>query len=151
MNKRNETKRKLMESYSICHTLKDTHKNQLLELFHKQTWLKDRTLKDIETMERTCTVFALIEKKTDHLIGFTRVLTDDVKYAYIHDVIIKDDLQGKGLGRYIIEAILDHKLFSHIVCFELLCLPEKIPFYDKFKFKEHAMMRSLRYDKRNFT
>jgi len=137
------------DSFFITNTLKDLHKEQLLTQFRQQFWLKDRTLEDIESMERTCLIFCLIEKVTDNLVGFTRVLTDDVKYAYIHDVIVKDEFQGKGLGRYLIEAALEHPSLKNIMCFELLCLPEKVPFYDKFKFKEHETMRALRFDKRH--
>ena len=114
----------------------------------EQFWLKDRTLDDIESMERTCVIFALIEKSTDNLVGFTRALSDDVKFVYIHDVFVKEELQGKGLGRYLIESAIDHPRFKHMACFELFCLPEKMPFYDKFKFMEHESLRWLRFDKR---
>lgn len=134
--------------FIIKDTLSDTHREQLLAHFKQQFWLKDRTLEDIQSMERTCLILALIEKETDNLVGFTRVLTDDVKYAYIHDVLVQDDFQGKGLGRYLIEAALSHPSLKHIVCFELLCLPDKVPFYSKFNFKEHDVMKFLRFDKR---
>jgi len=138
----------LDQPFFISDTLTSNQRNQLLDLFGKQFWLKDRTLKDIETMERSCLIFALIERETDDLVGFTRVLTDNVKYAYIHDVLIKEDLHGKGLGRLLIESALNHDKLKEIVCFELLCLPEKIPFYKKFQFNEHQVMSSLRLDKR---
>src|ERR1700722_19716803 len=123
----------LNKSYVVSHTLEDGHKIQLLDLFKGQSWLKERTLDDIKIMEDRCVIFGLIEKSTNKLVGFTRVLTDGLKYAYIHDVIVAEELQGKGLGRYLIETIIEHPTFKKIVCFEVLCLPDKIPFYNKFK------------------
>ncbi|MBX9786263.1 MAG: GNAT family N-acetyltransferase [Alphaproteobacteria bacterium] len=137
-------------NYFIQHTLKDKHRTQLLSLFKEHFWLKTRTLKDIEVMEKTCLILALIERDTDNLVGFTRVLTDQVKYAYIHDVLVKTELQGKGLGRLLIETAINHPTLREIVCFELLCLPDKLPFYKKFNFDENPDMLALRFDRRKF-
>ncbi|TMU56408.1 GNAT family N-acetyltransferase [Flagellimonas algicola] len=40
-------------------------------------------------------------------LGFARVLTDHVVFAYIMDVIIFEPYQGKGLGKKLIQYILD--------------------------------------------
>lgn len=90
----------------------------------------------------------MIEKATGTLVAFTRVLSDDVKYAYVHDVIIDENHRGKGLGRYMMEEVLSHPRFSNIVCFELLCLAENIPFYNKFQYHELTYIHNLRHDKR---
>lgn len=38
-------------------------------------------------------------------IGFLRVLTDDVTFAYLTDVYVLPEYQGKGLGRWILECL----------------------------------------------
>ncbi len=138
----------MRETYFITHNLNDIQKQDLLKLFETESWTKGRTLKDIEAAERTCLFFGVIEKATDTLVAFTRVLTDDVKYAYIHDVIVEENHRGKGLGRYMMEAVLSHPRFKNIVCFELLCLADNIPFYNKFHFQQLSHVFALRYDKR---
>ena len=41
-------------------------------------------------------------------LGFARAITDLATYAYLSDVIVLEDARGRGLGSWMIEAILDH-------------------------------------------
>ncbi len=41
-------------------------------------------------------------------IGFARVITDFVTYAYLCDVYIVKTQRGKGLGSWLIRSILEH-------------------------------------------
>lgn len=66
-------------------------------------------------------------------VGAGRVLADGVDCAYICDVAIHPEFQGKGLGKYIVSALLnlsrDHKKVI------LYSVPGKESFYKKFGFK----------------
>lgn len=39
------------------------------------------------------------------LIGFARVITDDVSFAYLTDVYVLSEHQGKGLGGWLIDCV----------------------------------------------
>jgi GNAT superfamily N-acetyltransferase len=41
-------------------------------------------------------------------IGFARVITDRATYAYIGDVFVMEEFQGRGLGKWLMEVILSH-------------------------------------------
>jgi GNAT superfamily N-acetyltransferase len=41
-------------------------------------------------------------------IGFARVITDMTTFAYLADVFILDEFRGKGLGRWLIQVIMEH-------------------------------------------
>ncbi len=41
-------------------------------------------------------------------LGFARVLTDKVVFAYLMDVIVFEPHKGKGLGKMLVKQILDH-------------------------------------------
>ena len=41
-------------------------------------------------------------------LGFARAITDLATYAYLSDVFVLEDERGRGLGSWMIEAILDH-------------------------------------------
>ncbi len=43
----------------------------------------------------------------DEQIGFARLLTDSVVFAYIMDVVIFDPYKGRGLGKMLIKHIMD--------------------------------------------
>lgn len=40
-------------------------------------------------------------------LGFARVISDQVHFAYLADVFILPDEQGKGLGKQLVQAVLD--------------------------------------------
>jgi len=39
-------------------------------------------------------------------VGFARVVTDHATFAYLADVFVTDEERGRGLGRWLVEAIL---------------------------------------------
>jgi GNAT superfamily N-acetyltransferase len=41
-------------------------------------------------------------------IGFARVITDYATYAYIGDVFVLESFRGRGLGKWLMECIMEH-------------------------------------------
>lgn len=41
-------------------------------------------------------------------LGFARAVSDLATYAYLTDVIVADDARGKGIGTWMMEAIMRH-------------------------------------------
>lgn len=52
--------------------------------------------------------FAVYEKMNMKQMGFARVITDHTSFAYICDLFIDEAHRGKGLGKWLVEAILVH-------------------------------------------
>jgi ribosomal protein S18 acetylase RimI-like enzyme len=71
---------------------------------------------------------------THSLIGFARVLTDFTFKALIFDVIVNPDYRGLGLGDRLVSLIVSHPRLKSVASFELYCLPELIPFYERHGF-----------------
>ncbi|MEN1783981.1 MAG: GNAT family N-acetyltransferase [Bacteroidota bacterium] len=71
--------------------------------------------------------------KDSEQLGFARVLTDEVAFAYIMDVIIFEDYQGQGLGKRLIEYLLDDPRIKDVLT---ICLKTKDAhtFYAKYGF-----------------
>lgn len=46
--------------------------------------------------------------KKDEQIGFARVITDKTSFAYLCDVFIDEKYRGKGIGKNLIKAIIEH-------------------------------------------
>jgi len=44
----------------------------------------------------------------DEQVGFARVITDYATFAWIADVFILEDHQGKGLGKWLMDVIITH-------------------------------------------
>jgi GNAT superfamily N-acetyltransferase len=50
--------------------------------------------------------FGVYENQTQ--IGFARVVTDHATFAYLADVFILESHRGHGLGRWLVQTILEH-------------------------------------------
>jgi GNAT superfamily N-acetyltransferase len=44
----------------------------------------------------------------DRQIGYARFITDHATFAYMADVFVIDDYRGKGLGRWLVECMLEY-------------------------------------------
>ena len=66
-------------------------------------------------------------------VGFARVITDEVVFAHIMDVVIFEGSKGQGLGRRLIEHVLgDPRLNVLTIC---LKTKDGHTFYGKYGFK----------------
>ncbi|MBA3660348.1 MAG: GNAT family N-acetyltransferase [Gammaproteobacteria bacterium] len=137
-----------MNQFEIIEILNQKQINQLHTLAKKMWWSNDRTLDEINKMLANCLSFGLIHN--DDLIGCARVLTDEIKYAFIFDVIIEEEYRNKGLSKLLMEAILDHQKLQQITCFDLTCAPDMVAYYEKLGFsKDFINVVPMRFTKSN--
>ncbi len=109
---------------------------QVRGLYRFAEWAKDRTLEETEAiLAQSSLVVSLWEE--DRLIAFARVLTDFVVRAVIFDVIVRPEVQGKGLGRFLMEKLLAHPALEKVPAFFLMT-KDKQAFYTKFGFVRTA-------------
>lgn len=73
-------------------------------------------------------------------VGIVRVLTDMLTDAYITDVIVSPDFQGRGLGRKLLDQIVSRLKELSVNNVKLACSlyanPGKETFYEKFGFQK---------------
>lgn len=117
--------------------LEESHIRDLHALYQDEWWSGGRRLEDIRRMlDRTDHVVAFAESGTGRLAAFARVLTDGVYRATLYDVIVAAPFRGKGLGRKVVEAILQDPELSRVEAIDLCCRPELLPFYAQWGFTE---------------
>lgn len=122
--------------FKIIHRLTEDHICQLLKLYHQEWWSKDRNETDVKKMlDNTTYSFAITDNDEKELYGFSRVLSDQVYFALIFDLIVKREHRNKGIGTFILETIKNHPSISKVSYLELCCQKELIPFYLKNGFK----------------
>ena len=68
----------------------------------------------------------------DRLIGFGRAISDDAYQAAIYDCAVLPEVQGKGIGKVIIQTILDQLPNCNII---LYATPGMEGFYKKLGFR----------------
>ncbi len=96
-------------------------------------WAKDRDLQTVGSTIEHSLCFGLFDGNRQ--IGFARVITDYTTLGYIADVFVLPEYQGKGLGSYLMESILNSPQLKSIKRF-MLATSDAHAFYQKFGFKK---------------
>ena len=68
-------------------------------------------------------------------IGFARVTTDKSSFAYLADVFVLPDFEGRGLGTALVDFVLRHKDLQGLRRF-MLCTRDAHWLYKKFGFTQ---------------
>lgn len=69
-------------------------------------WAEGRDLEVVRRSIANSLNFGLYSGK--HQVGFARVVTDYATFAWLADVFLLDDYRGKGLGKWLVEAVVSH-------------------------------------------
>jgi GNAT superfamily N-acetyltransferase len=115
--------------------LTDVQTHQLVDLFQQEWWTKGRTLSDVaKVLGSGGLVFAFVDPENEALVAFARAMTDGVYKAMIFDIIVKDTWRNTGLGRLLMDRVMNDPALATIKHRELYCLEDMVPFYEKWGF-----------------
>lgn len=95
-------------------------------------WGKDKTNEQIKLSIDHSIPFGMYEGKK--LIGFARVLSDRTVMAYLMDVFVLKEYRGNGLGKHLMEHILEYPDFAEVKTW-LLATQDAHRLYEQFGFK----------------
>lgn len=80
----------------------------------------------------------LCARDDDKAVGVVRLLWDGGYIAYLSDVIVAPEYQGRGIGKYLVESAIkrvkDDMMPGYKVKMCLMAAQGKEPFYEKFGF-----------------
>jgi predicted GNAT family N-acyltransferase len=124
-----------MTSYRFVERIDDRLRAELMELYRHEWWTDQRQEEDVAHMlQHTDLVVGVCAEPGGQLVGFARVLTDRTYKAVIFDVIVAKAHRGTGLGRTLMQYVVDHPTLAQVRHIELYCKPELIPFYEQCGF-----------------
>ena len=118
----------------VIHELSDRNIEELHALYQAEWWTRGRSLEDTRRGVAGSQICIGIVDDASHLQGFARILTDFTFKALIFDVIVAPNQRGTGLGNRIMSLVENHPQLQQVKHFELYCLPEMFPFYEKHGF-----------------
>lgn len=95
-------------------------------------WGKNRPQKYTDLGFSNSLVFGLFEGK--ELVGMGRVISDYCILAYVCDVFIHEDFRGRGLGKWLMQSMLEHPNLQHVRRW-LLATDDAHGFYRQFGFE----------------
>ena len=144
-----------MDKYRIVATLTESQVSDLMDLYKNEFWCNKRTREDVVRMlAATDVIIGLVDEgdgvppRKLRLIGFTRIMTDFVYRGTIFDVIVHPTYRKMGLGKVLMDAVLNHPQLQAVENLSLNCLPKMIPFYKRWGFTddigEMKFMRKMR-------
>ena len=108
--------------------------SELTELYKNEFWSQNRSRQDVAKMLAASDIVLGFVDESEHLIAFIRILTDFVYRAFIFDVIVKSTHRNQGLGKKLIDSVVNHPQLQSVEYMGLYCLPEMIPFYEQWGF-----------------
>ncbi|MEP3209886.1 MAG: GNAT family N-acetyltransferase [Maribacter sp.] len=116
-----------------------TQKNLLnIDFIHdymteKSYWAKERTIQQTKKTVENSFCFGMYTDAKQQ-IGFARIVTDFVFFGNIMDVIIDPEYQGKGLGKKLVEFMLQHDAIKSLQTITLKT-KDAHSFYEKYGFQ----------------
>lgn len=96
-------------------------------------WAKGRTKAQVEKSIENARCYGIYLEKEQ--IGFARIVTDKVVFAYLMDVFIVDNQRGKGYASQLMNAILKDEEIAQVQNW-FLRTNDAQPFYEKLGFVE---------------
>jgi len=104
----------------------------IYHFIHNSYWGKSRTFDEQKKAVENTLNFGLFHNNKQ--IAFTRVMTDYVFFAYILDVFVIEEYQGKGLSKLLMQNILNHVSIKNVDKW-ILATRDAHGLYTKFGFE----------------
>ena len=98
-------------------------------------WAAGRTIEEVQTTIDSSVCFGIY--LNDVQIGFARVITDYVVFAYLMDVFIAEEHRGKGYSSILISTMMNEPALKEVKIWRL-ATSDAHYLYEKFGFKALA-------------
>lgn len=122
---------------------------EIVALYKSAGWWKDSyDPSGIKKLIKGSFAFAVVvDSASGKAIGMGRILSDGVSDAYLQDLVILPQYRGKGIGRTLVEVLLDYCLSRRILWIGLISEPGQDEFYSSLGFKPMDKHIPMRYQK----
>ncbi|ADV51395.1 GCN5-related N-acetyltransferase [Cellulophaga algicola DSM 14237] len=97
-------------------------------------WGEGRTLEEVKITIDNSFCFGLYTENGAQ-IAFSRVVTDHILFAYLMDVIVFTEFQGKGYGKQLVEYIMTNELLKKVKTIALKT-KDAHSLYERYGFKK---------------
>lgn len=104
----------------------------MMEVYHSNGW-EGRSQEDIIKIFNIST-HVIIAKKDAKVVGFIRALSDGVFNAAIYDLVVHIDYQQQGIGKAMINLMLEH--LGELSCVHLISTTGNEVLYEKMGFRK---------------
>ena len=114
--------------------------NSVEAMLKNSYWASERDTETIQTSIDNSVCFSLHHENNQ--VGFARVVTDYASVAYIADLIIESSHRGKGLGKWLMEIIVNDSRWKNK--FQFLVTDDAHKLYEGFGFSGSNKLMSTK-------
>ena len=129
------------QDYRFCCKRRHMRVGDIVRLLNTTYWAKGRSRKEIQKRIQHSLPYGIFNAEGEQ-VGFARVITDFSTTFYLADVVVREDLRGKGLGRAFMAYVLDDSRFCDAK--GVLLTRSAFQFYQHFGFalcEDRCMLR----------
>ena len=119
--------------YSISTDKRKLNIPTIHNFLRKSYWAKNKPIYLVKKSIKRSICFGVYHHKKQ--VGFARVITDLATFGYLADVFIIPEYQGKGLGKFLIQTIMECPDFHGFRSWSL-ATRDAHGLYAQFGFKE---------------
>ncbi|WP_313186717.1 GNAT family N-acetyltransferase [Lacrimispora sp.] len=105
----------------------------------RRSGLSDRSAEDQETIFNNSYAVVFVYDK-ERIVGVGRALSDGVCQAAIYNIALDEEYQGYGIGRKLIELLLDQVKGQNVI---LYTHPRTVALYEKMGFRRNKTAMSI--------
>jgi len=123
--------------------------DEIVSLYKAGGWWKESYDKStIKSMIAGSFAFAVaVDKDTGKAIGMGRIISDGISDAYIQDFVVLPKYRRQGIGKQLLNFLLEHCLAKGILWIGLIAEPGQESFYSSLGFKPMKDHTPMRYQK----
>ncbi|MCA2002042.1 MAG: GNAT family N-acetyltransferase [Chloroflexi bacterium] len=111
MNQNFEARR---DSFLISADKSRLDMSAVYDFLSRSYWARSRPREYTDEAFANSLVFGVYEDAGRRLIGMARVVTDFTVVAYLCDVFICEEFRGRGLGKWLMQTILEYPDLKHV-------------------------------------
>jgi N-acetylglutamate synthase-like GNAT family acetyltransferase len=114
--------------------------NVIHKFLTKSYWAKGRTIEEVKISIEHSDCYGMFYQNKQ--IGFARIITDYIVFAYLMDVFIIPEYQGNGFSKFLLSHIFKDEKFSRVKKW-MLATADAHSLYEKYGFKRVASPEKL--------
>jgi GNAT superfamily N-acetyltransferase len=121
-----------MNNYTVSDDKTKLDINFIHSFLKNSYWAKDRSLEDVIETINNSDCYGIFENNKQ--IGFARVVSDYVLFAFLFDVFIVEEHRGRGLSKTLLNAVFENPIYKKVRKWYLATKDAHV-LYQKFGFQ----------------
>lgn len=111
--------------------------DKVCDMLSKTYWAEKTPREKIIQSIQKSMCFSVFHKEIQ--VAFARVVTDENVFSWIADVIVDEQYRGRGLGKWMMETITNHKIIKDTK--QVLATRDAHGLYEQYGFNRAELMR----------